>query len=207
MHEQRTPLRVGEQVPDFRIEIYDPVKKDFGEVSLGHLKNEKKWTILYFYPADFTFVCPTELADIAEKYEEIKNLRAEVISISTDTKYAHLAWHRDEKLLNKVTYPMGSDPTGALAKLFGVYDPDSGLALRGTFVIDPEGILVSSEVNFYNVGRNSEELLRKFYCNTYLAGHSDEACPAKWKIGDRTLKPSADLVGRVHEAVSEKLKK
>ncbi len=124
-----------------------------------------------------------------------------MITISTDTKFVHLAWQKEERLLEKVKYPMGADPTGRLSRLFGVYDENSGLALRGTFVISPEGKLLGSEVNFYNVGRNSEELLRKIQANTYLATYGEQACPAKWKPGAKTLKPSAQMVGKVYESL------
>ncbi len=126
-----------------------------------------------------------------------------MITVSTDTKFVHLAWQKEEKLLEKVKYPMGADPTGKLSKLFGVYDDNTGLALRGTFIINPEGKLLGSEVNFYNVGRNSEELLRKIQANTYLATYGEQACPAKWKPGAKTLKPSAQMVGKVYEALKK----
>ncbi|RME94723.1 MAG: peroxiredoxin, partial [Verrucomicrobia bacterium] len=160
---------VGDTVPNFKLETYLPTERKFGEITLDELKKAGKWTILFFYPADFTFVCPTELADLAEQYEKLKQLGAEVISVSTDTKFTHLAWRDTEKLLEKVAYPMGADPTGDVSRLFGVYDYDTGLALRGTFIINPEGKLVSSEVNFYNVGRNADELVRKMEANVYLA--------------------------------------
>lgn len=124
-----------------------------------------------------------------------------MITVSTDTKFVHLAWQKEEKLLEKVKYPMGADPTGKLSRLFGVYDDETGLALRGTFIISPEGKLLGSEVNFYNVGRSSDELLRKIQANTYLATYGQEACPAKWKPGAKTLKPSAQMVGKVYEAL------
>lgn len=127
---------------------------------------------------------------------------AEVISVSCDTEFVHLAWHKNEKELEKVTYPMGADPSGRLARLFGVYDDDSGLALRGTFIISPDGVLMNSEVNYFNLGRNIEELMRKFKANVYLSRKKDEACPSKWKDeGDKTLTPSPELVGKVHEAL------
>ncbi|MEJ7555362.1 MAG: redoxin domain-containing protein [Aquificaceae bacterium] len=182
------------------MEVYDPKTHSFGKVSLEDLLKERKWVVLFFYPADFTFVCPTELADLADYYEELQRMGVEVISVSTDTKYTHLAWQKTEKLLEKVKYLMGADPTGKVSRLFGVYDENTGLALRGTFIINPDGILVGSEVNFYNVGRNAEELVRKMKANAYLMSHPDEACPAKWKEGDKTLKPSQELVGRVYEA-------
>jgi peroxiredoxin (alkyl hydroperoxide reductase subunit C) len=129
---------------------------------------------------------------------------AEVITVSTDTEFVHLAWKRDEKELCDVTYPMGSDPTGKLSRLFGVYDEASGLALRGTFIISPDGTLFNSEVNFYNMGRNIDELMRKFKANLYLSRKADEGCPSKWKDdGDKTLRPGPDMVGRVHEALSD----
>ncbi len=129
---------------------------------------------------------------------------AEVITVSCDTQFVHLAWKRDEKELANVKYPMGSDPTGKIARMFGVYDETTGLALRGTFLINPEGKLLGSEVNFYNVGRNIDELMRKFKANLYLAKKKNEACPSKWKDeGDKTLTPSPKLVGRVHEALEK----
>jgi len=194
-------MKVGMTVPNFELETYDPVNREFGKISLESLRKEKKWTILFFYPADFTFVCPTELADVNALYPALKKLGAEVIGISTDTKYTHLAWKDAEKLLATLQFPMGADRTGEVSRLFGVYDEQTGLALRGTFIINPDGLLVSSEVNFYNVGRNAEELLRKLEANVYLLEHPDEACPAKWHKGAKTLKPSQTLVGKVFEAL------
>ncbi len=199
--EGAAPVRVGQKVPDFSLDLYDPKTRGFGTFALGEALKKKKWVVLVFYPADFTFVCPTELRDTAEVHGALRKLGAEVISVSTDTKYVHLAWRDAEKEIDNVEFPMGADPTGAVARLFGVYDEKSGLALRGTFVINPEGVLVASEVNFYNVGRNAAELLRKMEANAYLAEHPDEACPAKWTRGQKTLKPSEKLVGKVGEAL------
>jgi peroxiredoxin (alkyl hydroperoxide reductase subunit C) len=129
---------------------------------------------------------------------------AEIITVSCDTQFVHLAWQRDEKSLEKVKYSMGSDPTGNLAKMFGVYDDETGLALRGTFIISPDGTLMNAEVNYYNMGRNVDELMRKFKANLHLAKHTQQGCPAKWKDkGDKTLTPSAKLVGKVHEALEK----
>ena len=129
---------------------------------------------------------------------------AELITVSTDTEFVHLAWKRDEKELADVKYVMGADPTGKLSRLFGVYDEGSGLALRGTFIISPDGTLFNSEVNFYNMGRNIDELMRKFKANLYLARKADEGCPSKWKDdGDKTLRPGPEMVGRVHEALND----
>jgi NADH-dependent peroxiredoxin subunit C len=196
-----TYLQVGENVPDFTIEAYDPGKNDFTEVHLGSVNQQRKWLVLFFYPADFTFVCPTELDDLAGKYEELKALGVEVVSLSTDTKFTHLGWHQAELLLKNVKFLMGADPTGKISRMFGVYDEASGLALRGTFIINPDGKLVASEINYFNVGRDANELLRKMKANVYLAVHPDEACPAKWEQGEKTLKPSAKLVGKVYEAL------
>ncbi len=127
-----------------------------------------------------------------------------MITVSTDTKFVHLAWKRDEKLLEKVNYSMGSDPTGTLSRLFGVYDESTGLDLRGTFIINPEGTIMNAEVNFYNLGRNIDEILRKISANIHLAAQPTEACPAQWRHeGDVTLKPSAKMVGKVYEAVKK----
>jgi NADH-dependent peroxiredoxin subunit C len=195
--------RVGAEVPSFELQTYDPQASAFGKISLDEIKSQKKWTILVFYPADFTFVCPTELADLAEKHEALAKLGAIVVSVSTDTQFAHLAWRNSERLLEKVKYLMGADPTGEVSRLFGVYDCGSGLALRGTFIINPEGKLVSSEINFYNVGRNADELYRKLEANVYLAAHPAEACPAKWKPGAKTLTPSEKIVGNVYDALNK----
>lgn len=197
-------VKVGQVVPSFELDVFDPARTDFGKISLDDLKQKKQWTVLVFYPADYTFVCPTELADVAAQQETLQKAGATVISVSTDNKYVHLAWRREEKLLENVRYLMGADTTGNVSKLFGVYDEATGLALRGTFIISPEGRLVSSEVNFYNVGRSADELVRKVQANTYLAKHPDEACPAKWSEGQKTLKPGASMVGRVSEALSAK---
>ncbi len=129
----------------------------------------------------------------------------DIVTVSTDTQFTHLAWRTYEKELSKVEYQMGSDPTGHLSRMFGVYDDSSGLALRGTFIINPEGILLNAEVNFYNLGRNIDELMRKFKANLYMTRKSNEVCPSKWRDeGDRTLKnPGAKMVGKVHEALTE----
>ena len=194
-------VQVGQNVPNFEMETYEPTDYGFSKVSLDQIKNKGKWTVLFFYPADFTFVCSTELGDLADEYENLKAEGAEVISVSTDTVFTHLAWKREEKFLEHAEYPMAADPTGSVSKLFGVYDQGTGLALRGTFIISPEGNLVASEVNFYNVGRNVKELLRKVKASVYVAAHPDEACPARWESGDKTLTPGADLVGKVYDAL------
>ena len=200
-----TPIRVGTAVPDFTMNAYDPVKGDFTKVTLEGQKKAARWTILFFYPADFTFVCATEFEALADHQEHFKKLGADVVTVSKDTQYTHLAWQAHEKELANVKYIMASDTTGDVARMFGVYDEGSGLALRGPFLISPTGTLTASEVNFYNVGRNVEELMRKFKANLYLSKKPTEVCPAKWKDeGDKTLTPGARMVGKVHEALHGK---
>ncbi len=195
--------KIGQKIRSFSLETYDPTEGAFGEISSDKLLAAGKWTILVFYPADFTFVCPTELADLAESHQALKDMDAEVISVSTDTKFAHLAWRNSERLLQNVRYQMGSDATGALSRYFGVYDEAGGTAYRGTFIINPDGVLVSAEVNFYNVGRNADELVRKMEANVHLRKNPNEACPAKWKPGQKTLTPSEKIVGNVYDALNK----
>ncbi len=194
-------VSVGAQVPAFEMTTYDPAAKDFGKFSLEQAQAAGKWTVLVFYPADFTFVCPTELADLAEVHADLVKLGVEVVAVSTDTQFAHLMWCQTEGMMKDVRYALGADPTGKVSRLFGMYDEATGLALRGTFVISPQGKLVSSEVNFYNVGRNAAELLRKMQANVHLMANPAEACPARWTPGAKTLTPGKDLVGNVAAAL------
>lgn len=194
-------VKIGQKVPEFELETYEPETGKFGRYSLAEAMKNKKWTVLVFYPADFTFICPTELADLAEKQEELKKMDCEVVSVSTDTKFVHYGWVHQERLLENVKYHMGADPKGTVTKLFGVYDEESGLAFRGTFIISPDGTLVGSEVNYYNVGRDMDELVRKVKAFQYVRENPSEVCPAKWEPGKKTLKPSEELVGKVYEAV------
>ncbi len=190
-------LKIGEKVPDFEIDAYFPDKKDLGKIKFSDVFKKGKWLVLFFYPADYTFVCPTELSDIGEKYEEICKEGAELISMSTDTSFVHLAWQGAEKLLSDIKYPMGADPTHVVSKTFGVYDDASGLSYRGSFIMDPDGKLAASEVNFFSVGRNSDELLRKLKAFKYVKDNPLQVCPAKWEPGKKTLTPGKDLVGNV----------
>jgi peroxiredoxin (alkyl hydroperoxide reductase subunit C) len=196
-------IQIGKKVPELVINIFDPESDDFAELSFAELRKKNKWVVLFFYPADFTFVCPTELADLAEQHDTLKELGVEVISLSTDTKFAHMAWRSSEGLLAGVRFAMGEDPTGALSRLFGIYDEATGLAFRGTFIISPDGTLTGSEVNFNNVGRNAKELVRKVKANVYLGGHPAEVCPARWETGDKTLTPSAAIVGNIYDALKK----
>ncbi|NTW13861.1 MAG: peroxiredoxin [Candidatus Moranbacteria bacterium] len=185
---------IGESIPDFSGEIYHG--EAFKKVNLSDYKG--KWLILFFYPADFTFVCPTELEDLAENYSTFQELNAEVLSVSTDTVFVHKAWHDHSEAVKKVSYPMFSDPTGNLSRIFGVYIEGEGVSLRGTFLVDPDGVLQGIEVNANNIGRSSEELLRKLRAAQFVREHGGfEVCPAKWKPGNKSLKPSIDLVGKI----------
>jgi peroxiredoxin (alkyl hydroperoxide reductase subunit C) len=197
--EKEKAITVGEKVPCFELETFDPASVKFGHFRLADAVKDKRWTVLVFYPADFTFVCPTELADLACKHKELSALGAEVVSVSIDTKFVHMGWQGQERLLKDVKYLMGSDVKGTLARTLGTYDYKSGLAYRGTFVINPEGLLVGAEVNFSNVGRDMDELVRKMTAFVHVYKNPQEVCPAKWKPGEKTLKPSEKLVGRVHE--------
>ncbi len=156
-----------------------------------------KWSVLVFYPADFTFVCPTELEDLAENYSEFRRIGVEVYGVSTDTHFAHKAWHDTSDAIRKVTYPLIGDPTGRLTRNFEVMIEEAGLALRGTFVINPDGEIKLCEIHDNGIGRDAKELLRKVKAAQYVASHPGEVCPASWKEGDKTLKPSLDLVGKI----------
>ena len=156
-----------------------------------------KWSVVFFYPADFTFVCPTELGDLADSYAEFQRLGVEIYGVSTDTHFTHKAWHDTSDTIKKIQYPLIGDPTGVITRNFGVMIEEAGLADRGTFVIDPEGKIQIVEINAGGIGRDAGELLRKVKAAQYVAAHPGEVCPAKWKEGEQTLKPSLDLVGKI----------
>lgn len=156
-----------------------------------------KWSVVFFYPADFTFVCPTELGDLADHYAEFQSMGAEIYSVSTDTHFTHKAWHDASEEIGKIQYPMLGDPAWTLAKNFEVLIEAEGMADRGTFVIDPEGKIQIVEINAGGIGRDASELLRKLKAAQYVHAHPGEVCPAKWKEGDATLAPSIDLVGKI----------
>jgi peroxiredoxin (alkyl hydroperoxide reductase subunit C) len=184
---------INSNVQDFNVQAYH--NDDFREVSQDDLKG--KWSIFFFYPADFTFVCPTELGDMADKYEEFQKLGVEVYAVSTDTHFTHKAWHDTSDTIKKIDYPMLADPTGKLSRDFGVYIEEEGLAYRGTFLVNPEGKIKLAEVNDNGIGRNADELLRKVKAAQYIAANPDEVCPAKWEEGAATLKPGLNLVGKI----------
>jgi NADH-dependent peroxiredoxin subunit C len=184
---------INSQVPFFKVQAFH--QGEFKTVSEKDLTG--KWAVFFFYPADFTFVCPTELVDMAEKYEEFKRMGVEVYSVSTDTHFTHKAWHDTSESIKKISYPMLADPTGALSRAFGVYMENEGLAHRGTFLIDPDGKIKLAEINDDGIGRNADELMRKVQAAQFVRSHPNEVCPAKWKPGSQTLKPGLDLVGKI----------
>ncbi len=184
---------INKKVSDFTVESYQ--NGDFKEVSLDSIKGH--WSVFVFYPADFTFVCPTELGDLADNYSKFKNINCEVYSVSTDTHFVHKAWADASETIAKIQYPMLADPTGKLARDFQVMIEEEGLALRGSFIVNPEGEIKAYEVNDLGIGRNADELLRKVQAAQFIAEHGDEVCPAKWTPGAETLVPSLDLVGKL----------
>lgn len=166
-------------------------------VDLTEADVKGKWSVFFFYPADFTFVCPTELGDMADLYPEFQKLGVEVYSVSTDTHFVHKAWADASETIKKIKYPMIGDPTGAITRNFEVMIEEAGLALRGTFVVNPEGQIKVAEIHDLGIGRDASELLRKVKAAQYVASHPGEVCPAKWQEGAETLKPSLDLVGKI----------
>ena len=184
---------IGKEIVDFKVQAF--VEDSFKVISKEDVVG--KWSVFFFYPADFTFVCPTELEDLADKYDEFKEAGCEIYSVSCDTHFVHKAWHDTSETIKTIKYPMLGDPTGELARGFDVMIESEGMADRGTFIVNPEGKIVSYEVVAGNIGRNAEELLRKLQALQFVASHSGEVCPAKWKKGADTLKPSIDLVGKL----------
>jgi len=184
---------IGKQVGEFQAKAF--ANGDFIDVSNESIKG--KWSVFVFYPADFTFVCPTELGDLADLYPEFEKINCEVYSVSTDTHFTHKAWHDASETIQKIRYPMLADPTHAISQDFGVLIPEEGLALRGSFIVNPAGEIVSYEVNALNIGRDSAELLRKVQAAQFVAEHGDQVCPAKWQPGAETLTPSLDLIGKL----------
>lgn len=156
-----------------------------------------KWAVVMFYPADFTFVCPTELGDMADHYAKLQEMGVEVYSVSTDTHFTHKAWHDSSETIGKIEFPMIGDPTGKISRNFGVMIEEDGLALRGTFVINPEGEIKVAEIHDLGIGRSAKELVRKIQAAQYVAEHDGEVCPAAWQPGEETLAPSLDLVGKI----------
>lgn len=184
---------LNSKLPEFKLSAYQDGK--FITVSNEDLKG--RWAVIFFYPADFTFVCPTELADMADKYPEFQKLGVEIYSVSCDTQFVHKAWHDASDSIKKIKYPMVADPTAVLGRALGVYIEEAGLDYRGTFVVDPEGLIKIVELNDNSIGRDASELLRKVEAAQFVANHPGDVCPAKWKEGEAVIKPSIDLVGKI----------
>ncbi len=186
-------ININTKVPEFELDAYqaDDIKK----IKLSDYKG--KWVVLIFYPADFTFVCPTELEDAETHYEEVKKLGGEIMSISTDSAFSHKAWHDTSAAIGKINYPMLADPTGKIAEMFGVYIEEEGMALRGTFIIDPDGVLKTIEIHDNNIGRSAKEMVRKLQAAKFVRENKGNVCPASWEPGTETLKPGIDLIGKI----------
>ena len=188
------PLGVGETVPE-KIPFKVFQNGEIQDVTISSFRG--KWLVFFFYPGDFTFVCPTELGEMAAMYEEFQKEDVEVISMSTDTVFAHKMWHQTSDTIKKVQFPMGSDHRHQLTDLFGVYCEEDGLAYRATIIIDPGGVVRCIEVNDNSIGRSAKETLRKVRAAKYVNEHPGQVCPAGWQQGDKTLTPGTDLIGKL----------
>ena len=184
---------INKKVGEFSVQAYQNYR--FRTVTRDDILG--KWSVFFFYPADFTFICPTELEDLANKYEEFKAIGCEIYSVSTDTHFVHKAWRDASARIKKIQYPMLADPTHVLSKDFDVLIEEDGMAERGTFVVNPEGRIVAYEINAGNVGRNVDELLRKVQALQFVAEHGEQVCPARWRPGAETLTPGLDLIGKL----------
>ena len=185
--------KIGQKVTELEVSAYD--NNDIKKIKLSDYKG--KWVVLLFYPADFTFICPTELEEAAILYPDFQKAGAEILSVSTDTVYTHKAWHDVSPAIKKIQYPMVADPTGNLCREFGTFIDEAGLSLRGTFIIDPDGVLKASDIHDNSIGRSGTEVLRKVQAAKFVRENKGEVCPASWKPGGKTLKPGLDLVGKI----------
>ncbi len=186
-------LGIGDRIPDFEVDAV--VKGETRRIRLSDYRG--RWMVFIFYPADFSFVCPTELEDAARHYAEFVKEGAEVFAVSTDTKYAHRAWHDTSPAIGKIDYPMIADPSARMCEEFGTYLEEEGVSLRGTFIVDPDGMVKTIELHDNSIGRNIEETLRKLRAAIWVRAHPGAVCPVTWKPGEKALKPSDDLVGKI----------
>lgn len=184
---------IGSVIPEFELDAY--YKDELTKMKLSQFRG--KWLVMLFYPADFTFVCPTELVEAAHRYEEFQKLGAEVVALSTDTAFVHKAWHDNSPAIKQVQYPMLADPTGNVCKAFGTYIDNEGLSLRGTMIVDPDGVLKAMDIHDNSIGRSADEIIRKLQAAIHVREHKGEVCPASWKPGAKTLKPGVDLIGKI----------
>ncbi len=188
-------IAINAKAPEFTEDAYLAEKGEIEKLSLSSYKG--KWVILFFYPADFTFVCPTELGELADHYAEFKKLGAEIISVSADTAFVHKAWHDNSETIKKITYPMLADPARRVCTAYGTLIADEGLSLRATFIIDPNGNVKAFEFHDNSIGRSITELLRKLQAAQFVATHSGQVCPMNWTPGAKTLKPGVYLIGKI----------
>lgn len=186
---------IGKHVSDIANFTLDAFHQE--EIKKINIAEHKGWLVLLFYPADFTFICPTELEEAADTYAEFTKLGAEIMSVSTDTVFAHKAWHDNSPAIKKITFPMVADPTGKLCKAFETYIENEGLSLRGTFIINPEGEIKACEIHDNSIGRSAQEILRKLQAAKFVSENKGQVCPASWTPGKKTLKPGLDLVGKI----------
>lgn len=186
-------LEINSPAPKFEAKAFQ--NDEIKTVKLSDYKG--KWVVLFFYPADFTFICPTELGEMAHHYEELKKINAEVLSVSTDTAFTHKAWHDSSPTIKKITFAMVADSNGQICRDYGTYIAEEGLSLRGTFIIDPDGVLKAFELHDNSIGRSAKELIRKVKAAQFVREHGGEVCPASWEPGKATLKPGLDLVGKI----------
>jgi peroxiredoxin (alkyl hydroperoxide reductase subunit C) len=189
-------IKIGASAPDFSLKAFH--NGEFKNIQLKDYKG--KWVVLAFYPADFTFICPTELSKFADYYEDFKNSGAEIMSVSTDTEHAHKTWWDNSQSIRKIKFPMLADPTGKMCKDYGTYintGDDEGRSLRASIIIDPDGIVKSIDMHDNSVGRSVKEVLRKLKAAKYVKEHGGEVCPVEWEAGQSTLKPGVDLVGKI----------
>jgi len=185
-------VSINELAPDFVADAY--IDGEIKKIKLSDYRG--KWVVLFFYPADFTFVCPTELGELADNYEKLKQLGAEVLSVSVDTAFVHKAWHDNSPTIKKIKFPMVADPTRKICIDYSTLIKEEGLSIRATFIIDPEGKIKAFEFHDNSIGRSVEETIRKIEAAKFVREHG-EVCPASWKPGSKTLKPSLDLVGKI----------
>lgn len=186
-------IEINEKAPEFEANAF--IDNEIKKIKLSDYKG--KWIILFFYPADFTFVCPTELGELADNYEKFKELGAEIISVSTDTAFVHKAWHDNSKTIKKIKFPMLADPNARVCKSYETFIPEEGLSVRATFLIDPEGIIKAYEFHDNSIGRNSKEILRKLQAAKFVKENKGKVCPMNWEPNKETITPGLDLIGKI----------
>jgi NADH-dependent peroxiredoxin subunit C len=186
-------VKINDKAPSFVEDAF--YQNDIKKINLEDYRG--KWVVMFFYPADFTFVCPTELGELADYYGQLQNMGVEVLSVSTDTAFVHKAWHDSSEKIKKINFPMLADPTGRVSKAYGTYISDEGLSLRGTFIIDPDGVVKAKELHDNSIGRSAKELIRKIQAAQFVRNNGGQVCPASWMPGLETLTPGVDLVGKI----------